>query len=481
MSVQNCGALKIGLIRASLPSYFPERHEVWKRAEAALETLLQELGASLYVAPGIPMDGRETEKALESCAAEGADFILVLHGGFTMGDVARTVLASRFRAGFWSVPEPVRTGDVQLNNFVSLNMSMSTARLVRDLRRSPVQWYHGAPESFALKSRLAVTVRALKAAKSLQGARIGVIGGLAMTFYNMEVSTNLLRKRLGVEVANHDMLELQNRMSAMDPGRVDAETSLIGEAAEVDGIGAEQMALTSRCALAMRDIASEFGYQALAVSDWPALQIDPGMHPGAAFSWLEERDALPVASEGDVLGAVSQLVALSLTGKVGYLLDMTEPDLDSGSLLAWHGGGGPLYLADEGGARWINHPMIGRGTEAGPIYGGICDLVFRPGPVTLFRVARDAGAQFRMTANVEARDPSGFTGCRGWLRDFSIAGTEASLEDVVATVMAHGMEHHFVLVPGDISSPLAEFGAWTGMEPLGYRPMRPHLDATDFS
>ena len=33
---------------------------------------------------------------------------------------------------------------------------------------------------------------------------------------------------------------------------------------------------------------AEDGFAGLAVSDWPALQDDPGMHPGAAFTWLEE-------------------------------------------------------------------------------------------------------------------------------------------------------------------------------------------------
>ena len=125
----------------------------------------------------------------------------------------------------------------------------------------------------------------------------------------------------------------------------------------------------------------------------------------AAFTWLEEIDDLPVASEGDALGAVTQIVARALSGRVGYLLDMTEPDLDAGQLLMWHGGGGPLYLADDAGARWVNHPMIGRGTEQGPIYGAIADLVFRDGPVTVFRVARDAGALFEMTAEVAPARP----------------------------------------------------------------------------
>lgn len=473
--------MKLGLIRASLPSYFPEKHGVWAAAETALATLCVDEGVEVYGHPDIPMDARDTEGALAACRAQGVDFVLLLHGGFTMGDVARTVAASEFRCSFWSVPEPVRTGDVQLNNFVSLNMSMSIARQVRDLSVRPVQWYHGAPDSAALQDRLRCTLRAVKAAKVLKGARIGVIGGLAMTFYNMEVSTSELRKRLGVDVAHHDMHELTGRMATLDADLVAAEAAEMASAAEISGVSEDQMALTARAALALVEMAKAGGYAALAVSDWPALQDNPGMHPGAAFTWLEERHNLPVASEGDVLGAVTQLVAASVTGRVGYLLDMTEPDLEAGQLLMWHGGGGPLYLADDDGAKWINHPMIGRGTEAGPIYGAISDLVFRDGPVTVFRVARNASAFFGMTAQVSGRDPSGFTGCRGWLDSFEIGGQQVGLEDVVASVMAHGLEHHFVLVPGDVAGILTEFASWTGMDILGGVPMRGHLDRRDFT
>ncbi|MDE0458440.1 MAG: hypothetical protein OXI15_14190 [Chromatiales bacterium] len=473
--------LTVSLIRGSLPSYFPEEHGVWKAAEAALAALCDDEDVRLHVAPGVPMNERDTRSALDACRAEGADFILLLHGGFTMGDVARTIAAAPVRAGFWSVPEPRRTGDIQLNNFVSLNMSLSIARQVRDLRTDPVQWYHGAPDSPALVRRLRTTVRALRAAKALEGARIGIVGGLAMTFYNMEVSTNALRQRLGVEVAHHDMGELTRRMAAQDESRVAGEVADLRAAAPVDGVSDAQMELTGRAALGLRDLAAENGYDALAVSDWPALQDDPGMHPGAAFTWIEETDELPVASEGDALGAVTQIVARALTGRVGYLLDMTEPDLDAGQLLMWHGGGGPLHLADDAGARWVNHPMIGRGTEQGPVYGAIADLVFRDGPVTVFRVARDAAALFEMTAESRRREPSGFTGCRGWLESFRIAGEAASLEEVVSTVMAHGLEHHFVLVAGDEAAALAEFASWTGMQRLGRKPMRTHLSVADFS
>jgi L-fucose isomerase-like protein len=473
--------MKVGLIRASLPSYFPGKYGVWTAAEEALQKMCAAEGTTLFVVPDTPMDARDTQAALDICTAEGVDFVLVLHGGFSMGDVARTVAASSFRCGFWSVPEPVRTGDVQLNNFVSLNMSMSIARQVRDLSKNPAHWYHGAPDSPELQGRMQTTFRAIKAAKALEGARIGVIGGLAMTFYNMEVSTSELRKRLGVDVVRHDIHELTTRMAEIDTARADAEVAAMSSEVAIDGVSAAQMVLTARAALALADMAKEGGYAGLAVSDWPALQEDPGMHPGAAFSWLEEQHNLPVTSEGDVLGVITQLIALSITDRVGYVLDMTEPDLDAGQLLMWHGGGGPLYLANDQGARWINHPMIGRGTDAGPIYGAISDLVFSDGPVTVFRVSRNAGAFFGMTARVAGRDPSGFSGCRGWLEDFEIDGATASVQDVVATVMAHGLEHHFILVPGSYAGVLTEFASWTGMDILGLVPMRTHLDSRDFT
>lgn len=473
--------LTIALIRASLPSYFPERHNVWHRAEAALGGIADRLGARLVVVPEIPMNGTETARAIAVAEAEGADFILCLHGGFTMGDVARTLAASPHRIGFWSVPEPVRTGDVQLNNFVSLNMSLSIARGVRDLRRNPVAWYHGAPEDAALQARLETTFRAIGAAKAVAAARIGVIGGLAMTFYNMEVSTNMLKARLGVEVAHHDIHDLTGRMAAQDDGAVASELARMTRAAPWRDVSDHQQALTARAALALRAMAEEGGYTALAVSDWPALQADPGMHPGAAFSWLEEVDDLPVASEGDIMGAVTQIAAKAVLGRTGALLDMTEPDLATGQLLVWHGGGGPLHLAGPGGAAWIAHPMIGRGTEAGPVFGAIADYIFAPGAVTLLRIGREGAALFQMTGRVVARDPSGFDGARGWVQDFAIGGAAASLGDVVASVMGHGLEHHFILIPGDHAAVLAEFGSWTGLAPLPRIPARDHLDARDFT
>ena len=174
--------LTIGLINASLPSYFPDKHGVFDACRVWLEELAATHGASVVAAEGIPMNGAEARRAVEDVQAKGADFLLLLHGGFTMGDVAREIARTSMPMGVWATPEPTLTEDIQLNNFVSLNMSMSIARRVRDLSVHPLQWYLGAPGDDALARRMGQTIRALSVKKALEGARIGVIGGLAMTF-----------------------------------------------------------------------------------------------------------------------------------------------------------------------------------------------------------------------------------------------------------------------------------------------------------
>jgi len=440
-------SLVIGVIKASLPSYFPDRHNVFESAMSAVWEVASKSNAQVVEVPDIPMNGVQAQKAVDYCRAQGADFILLVHGGFTMGDVARQIALSPLPMGVWATPEPSHEGDIQLNNFVSLNMTMSIARGVRDLRRSPVQWYFGRPDDAAVRARLGRTIRTLTAQVALRDARIGVVGGLAPTFYNMEVSADTVKRSTGVEPVHVDMHRMTTGMTVFGDDIVAREVARMVEKADVQGVTDDQMARTARAALAMRQIVAEEGFAGLAVSDWPALQDIAGMHPGAAFTWLEEVDNLPLASEGDVLGTVTQIVTRALTGRVGSLLDMTSPQLNRDRILMWHGGGGPLYMARDRAA-WINHPMIGRGT-----------------------------ATFAVEGAVAAEGESGFTGCRGWVTGFASAQGTHTAADIVTSVMEHGLEHHFVLVPGQWANDFNEFAAWMNMTALPIIPAHNGLQA----
>ena len=203
--------LNICLIKASLPSYFPDKYDVWGKSLSGLKKICKGLNVNLKIIGKIPMNANDAKNALAECDEAKADFVLILHGGFTMGDVALTFAESKFKLGFWSVPEPIRTGDIQLNNFVSLNMSMSIAKKVRNTQKNPIKWFHGNADSPEFIKKLKITLKALKALKTLSNTKIGLIGGLATTFYNMEVSSTKLKSKLGIDIINHDIHELTKK------------------------------------------------------------------------------------------------------------------------------------------------------------------------------------------------------------------------------------------------------------------------------
>lgn len=453
--------LTVGLIKASLPSYFPEKYNVFETATRGLEQVAADHEARLVVAPDIPMDAAQTRQAISYLEGAGADLILLLHGGFSMGEIAREVARHAGPVGFWATPEPHHAGDVQLNNFVSLNMSLSIARDVRPARAPAPLWLFGAIEEQAVHEKIAQTLDALRMMKSVRGARIGLVGGVAPGFYNMQVCESALSNRFGVEIVHYGIDHLRRAIARQDADEVGRERAAMNRAAPFDGVSDAQAELTARTVLGLRQLAREGGFDALAVSDWPDLQDDPGMHPGAAFSWLEECDNLPVASEGDVMGAITQLAVKGLTGKVGCILDMTSPRPDKNQILMWHGGGGPFHLSD-GRVRLINHPMIGRGTAEGPVYGAIADYRFARGPVTVCRIGESGDGLFAFEAEVVDGDEPGFDGCRGWLTDFVCEHGDASAHDVVSAVMAHGVEHHFILIQGRHLPALRAFSRLSG-------------------
>ncbi|MDP1731088.1 MAG: hypothetical protein Q8L54_07925 [Devosia sp.] len=455
-------AVRIMVLFGSLPSYFPERHGVFDRARAGLSALAEAEGAMMSFHQPVVINAEDAAAGLLEAARFGADLVLLLHGGFTMGDVARTLSESGMRIGFWSVPEPVFEKDIQLNGFVSLNMSLSITGKFRPAGHSPVAWYFGEADDAVFRRRFVNTIRSLRVLKALNGLRVGRVGGLAPTFYNMDVDREALAASWSAEIVDLSIEALREAANAIGDGLVAAEAVAMAAAAKVE-IAGDDLRLSARYALAIAGLMDRENLGAVAISDWPALQDDPGFHPGAAFSWVEERYGRAVASEGDVLGAMSQIAVLAAGGTTGCLLDLCAPDIARGRMLVWHGGGGAIHLGDDNGARWINHPMLGRGSTDQPRIGAILDLTFADGPVTLVRLGDNGTAIFALEAEVVRGGQPGFDGVRGWLANFSQCGTDLTLEDVLETVMIHGLEHHFVLMAGHFSDVFAEVSTWGGL------------------
>lgn len=455
--------MKIGIIKSSLPTYFPQKYNVFERCIKAIQHLAKSQDIIVKVADTIPMNAEQTQHILNQFTAENIDFILLVHGGFTMGDVARQIAISPFDVGIWATHEPTLTGDVQLNNFVSLNMSISLFKQHRDCKTHPITWFYGEPEDTTLHREISQNLKALKVKYRLQHSKIGLIGNVAPTFYNMQINQATLKQHLGINVEDIDMHTLLQRMDCVWQDEINTEISVMRSHIDFSALSNSQIAQTVHCIIALRHIAQDGGYDGLAVSDWPVLQNPPyNMHPGGAFSWLEYNDKLPIASEGDVMGVITQLIVQQITDVVGCVLDMTLPQFDNNRILIWHGGGGSLSFANNTPVPFVPHPMIGRGTPAQSMYGAIADFEFSTGQYGLCRLSDNGKKMWAINTEIVPVSPkeSGYTGCRGWASNFSDLNNTYTAKDMVQSVFEHGIEHHFILAPGGIYNDLQCVAKW---------------------
>ena len=456
---------KIAYVGAHLESYLARESGVFSESAEGLQRLSDSLGFELVVTTPIVTadEALATSRALQD---QGVDMVLLQSSSFAMGDVVAPFAQSPMLLGLWAPSEPTHAGPPLLGNYVSMNLNAGI--MTRYLRpRRPFKWFFGTTDHAWFAPRLAVTVQALRATKALASARVGVIGGLAPTFFNLLCDERRVQERLGTRFFEHEMAELLDHQAAASAAEVSAVVAAMHRhaAAGVE-VSARDMEVSARLYLGMRHVAHTQAYAALAVSDWPRLQDTLQIHPGLAFSWLSEVDGIPVAAEGDRLGATSMLLLDAVSSTSSMLLDMIDVDLPGDAALMWHMGGSPLGLAGAGGVSIKNHPTLGRKAPGGVRAGAIADFIFAPGPCTITRIAGDAQALVIVEGDIVAGRSAGFEGSRGWVTNFRINQQQASLADLINTALVEGLEHHFVLSTGSHGAALAEIAAWTGMQPV---------------
>lgn len=465
--------IKIAYVAAHIPSYLAEEYNVFSESVSGLENLSAELGFELIVSESPIVTRDEARAVADSFEDNEVDFVLFQHASFAMGDLILEFINRNFRVGIWATEEPKKDGPIPLNNFVSMNLQAGI--LTRYLKKLniPFKWFYGSVNHKWFRPRLEVTIRAIAAIKCLQNTTIGLVGGIAPTFYNIAFDERELLTRWGIKVQSHELSELFARAHSCSQGDITTTKDAMSKAGKVE-ISDRDLDLSARIYLGMKKLAKDYKLDALAVSDWPVFQSELKIHPGMAFSWLDEDDGIPVSSEGDVLGAASMLMMNAISQDKSMLLDINDVDEERNAMLMWHCGGSPLNFANHKGVRWTNHTTLGRKSDDPPM-GAVADLEFAEQDGTIFRLADDGKQMFVVDASIIDSPHKGFDGSRGWLSNFKMAGEDVSLGDVVNTIMVEGIEHHFILAKGHHEAVVQEVAAWLGINIINVQEYKNYL------
>jgi L-arabinose isomerase len=467
--------LRVGYVGVAYSSYYAEENDQYGRARRGLEELSRELNFDLVAIPYGLTDMALTEQAAAELRAQKVDLLLLQTAACALGEQILTLRDVAPYLGLWATPNPAAEGPIQLHSFVSMSHYASILkRYLRHEERS-FKWFYGHVEEDSFRRRFAITVRALTAIKKMAAARIGWVGGLSPGFYNMQFDERKLFARFGLRVAVHELaevVEMAKTMNAADAAAVGGELRLVAREVATSSGALDKGA---RLYLALKQLATDNGYDALAVECWPKFQALYGVAPCMAYSWLGSEDNLAVACEGDVLGAASMLLLNYLTGAAGSatLLDLAAIDPASATMLMWHCGVTPRHWANKDGVAWVDHTTLGR--KSPTFYGVAGDLVFAPQATTITYIGDDISRLLVLSAQVVERETKGFDGTRGWFSEFALNGEPISMPDLVNTLIVRGHEHHYAVGQGDVSQELLETAAWLKLQTVDRVPARDYL------
>jgi L-fucose isomerase-like protein len=468
--------LRIGLVGAYFPNFDALKLGVYEKSKEDMRVLADGLNFELMAVEEGVKSQEEAQLAARQLEAAGVDFVLIQASSFSLGDVVLPLTDLDARLGLWFLPEPSFEGEIPLNSLTGFNLFASIIRLHLKERNLPFKWFFGTATSPGFQRRLKVTVHALDALKRLSQTKIGLVGGAAPTFLNLDYDAPSIARYLGVGIEVHAMDDIFGRVESYTESQVaQVVEAMSARAAEIQVTG-EWMARTARVYLALRDLSSEGAYGALGVRCWPEFQSElGGIGPCAAISWLNET-GLPASCEGDVPGAISMLAAHYISRAPVTMTDLVALAEEEGLVHMWHCGPAPSSWADGAGQALTYHPTLDRASPPeAPKSGVSSDLVFAPGPVTVARFSQAAHELLLMSAEVVDGPSRGYAGSRGWLGNLRMNGEPLSVPDLIETMAYYGLEHHYPLARGDWTDAFSELAAWAGIRILEKIPYRDYM------
>ena len=248
---------------------------------------------------------------------------------------------------------------------------------------------------------------AARAVSLLKHAKIGFMGYRDMTLYGTLVDGTSLRRVIGPDIEVFEMLEIAQKMDALDPAAVSAVVrELRAEWNFAQPVPDAALETGTRMYLAVMEKVRERGYEAISLVDVDGVKKLMHFPPALPLLLLADKGGVASIPENDGLGSVTQLIVRYLTGQVGAYLEFYEFFTDA--LLM----GVPDYVPSE--------VVDGQLTVLPwPGFGGLKDGILniskmKTGPATICRLASRGDRYTMHIVTGEARSPRSWEEA-GWL------------------------------------------------------------------
>ena len=451
-------------------------------ADAALQQLTNAGFSVVGTRNELLMDAAGAERAIAELQNGNFDLLVLLQASFADSSMALQIATTLTAAAspnpqsqirnskslipilLWAVPDAREGGRLRLNSLCGINLAAHAfhlAGLKYDYLLSP------ADDPAAL-AKITTLARAGAALKTLQAARIGLIGNHPVGFDTCRNDATALAQLFGSEVVPIGLPGfLHQSKGASQPEREQFLQRVRTQATNLSELDESATNGTAGVYVALRQLADSNGLNGVAVRCWPEFFTELGCAACGAMSVMNE-EKCPASCEADVNGTLTSLLLQTLSGGQAFLTDLVSIDGETNSGVLWHCGLAPFSMADpEHGVNGTIHS-----NRKLPL---LFEFPLKPGRVTLARLHR-MGAEHTRNTNPQSairndyqlvigggemvRAPKSFTGTSGVIR------FDRPALEVFDTVMRKGLEHHFSITYGDVRKELRAVAQWVGIDVL---------------
>lgn len=288
--------------------------------------------------------------------------------------------------------------------------------------------------------------------KAFRQTRILQIGPRPFDFWSTMCNEGELLEKFNIQLSPIPIPELTTEIKKVKEDKLEVEKT-IAYCKEHFNIAIRDDELENVAALkvAMRNLATKYGCNAVAIQCWNALQDEIGIMPCAANSLLNE-EGLPVVCETDIHGAITAIMAeaAGMDEARTFFADWTvrHPDNDNAELLQ-HCGPWPISCAS-------CKPTIGYPLAFG--HPGAVEALAKKEDMTLCRFDGDNGEYSLLLGNAKGVDGPYTKGTYVWVEVKNWKRLEAK-------IVEGSYIHHCVGIHKDIVPVLYEACKYIGIKP----------------
>jgi len=389
--------------------------------------------------PELVIEIEDAQKVSRELVSERIDALICISGTFALGQLILELNNAINRPILlWGLNElPYDGGKIRLNSVCGINLNTSI------LYKTGVKTYHAIIGDEIDQDWL----DAIRILKAFSKARIGLIGGRAYGFFNLDFDESDLKKQLGVSVDRFELEAIYDQETSDE--KVEERKKQIESTFDIGTISTDQLDKLSQLVEKFDIFLRKSNLTALAVRCWPEFAADYGISPCAAMSILQSEGKI-IACEGDVFGCLSMLAHEAIGGETPYFADLSQVNFEEDFALLWHCGVAPCNLWDGKCVRSLDTYFAGgKGITA--------DFVLKSGNLSILRIDYAPG-EYRVFLQSAEAIPM--------LKE--LKGTYAKVKfnegvkEVLDKVIYNGIAHHISVVYGDFMRPLEIFAKIKG-------------------